>query len=155
MATWKGKVKEGGTILFHDWNVHKEGFGAWKFWGELKTSGEYQCVEISNGYGLGIATKTKEIPTWHNELNIVLPLLKIKGEILANLQEERERVGDIEIKNKTLSKHANNLETIIEDMGNSFASKNEKPRKKLYRLVKRTMHGVKRLLNSSDTIRTN
>ena len=33
---WISKVKEEGTIIFHDWNVRRGDFGVWKFWDELK-----------------------------------------------------------------------------------------------------------------------
>jgi len=156
---WNLKVKEGGTILFHDWNVHEEGFGVWKFWSELKLSGEYQCIEISNGYGLGIATKTKNIPTWHDELKKVLAILKVKGEVLANLQEEKEKVKKIESKNEILNKHAKNLETIIEKKENIIRQQetyiNEKTKSKIYQLAKRIGHKIKWIINLSNTKRTN
>ena len=34
--TWEEKVKGGGTIIFHDWNVRERDFGVWKLWEEIK-----------------------------------------------------------------------------------------------------------------------
>ena len=59
---WKEKVKENGSILFHDWNVRDGDFGVWKLWKEIKQMDGYQCLELENGYGLGIATKTDIVP---------------------------------------------------------------------------------------------
>ena len=79
---WLPKVKEGGTIIFHDWNVREKDFGVWKLWEEIKEMTGFKCIEIPNGHGLGIATKTMEKPVWHNELMKDLPELKTKGVLL-------------------------------------------------------------------------
>ena len=59
---WRSKVRTGGTILFHDTNVEENNFGVWKLWDEVKGLDEYQCMELKNGHGLGIATKGKSKP---------------------------------------------------------------------------------------------
>ena len=54
------KLRKGGTILFHDWNVRSENFGVWKLWDEIKENNKFKCIEMTYGYGLGIATYTDE-----------------------------------------------------------------------------------------------
>ena len=44
--TWLSKLKEGGTLMFHDWNVREADFGVWRLWEEIKASGNFQCIEI-------------------------------------------------------------------------------------------------------------
>ena len=56
---WKPKLKNGGTILFHDWNVREGNFGVWKLW-KVKEDKRFQCMEIRNGHGLAIATLTDD-----------------------------------------------------------------------------------------------
>ena len=50
---WNKKLKNGGTILFHDWNVRTGDFGVWKLWDEIKNDNQYHYIEIPSGYGLG------------------------------------------------------------------------------------------------------
>ena len=74
--TWKNKLKEGGTLIFHDWNVQEKEFGVWKLWEEIKDSGVYV-----SGNGLWTWTrnnKTTKKPDWHNELEEDNKLLKTK-----------------------------------------------------------------------------
>ena len=90
--TWKDKLKEQAIIMFHDINVREKGFGAWRFWEELKQDGKYQTLEILNGHGLGIAYNdihSKSI----EEMSAILPVLKAKGIIL-------ERMAKAELKLK-------------------------------------------------------
>ena len=110
--TWKAKLKNDGTIIFHDWNVRKEGFGVWKLWEEIKESGEFRCMQTPNGYGLGIATKAHMKPEWHNELEHILPTLVAKGRLLEQIQKEKQ-VNEIRTEEWEIQKeHSKNLEVI-------------------------------------------
>jgi hypothetical protein len=113
---WKAKLKQGGTILFHDCNVREADFGVWKLWQEIKEQGEVQWMEIRNGHGLGIATMTKERPAWHGELENYLPALQVKGGLLNNLAQAREDLAVANEKLDTSHRHADNLETVIENL---------------------------------------
>ena len=44
---WKGKLKQEGTFLFHDWNVKEDNFGVWKLWEEIKANDEYKVIEFT------------------------------------------------------------------------------------------------------------
>lgn len=49
---WRGTVREGGVILFHDTREMKEDFGVWKLWQEL--SATHPAFEFHHSHGLGI-----------------------------------------------------------------------------------------------------
>lgn len=113
--TWSPKLKEGGSILFHDCNVREKDFGVWKLWEEIKLLDNYQCVEVLNGHGLGIATKTKEKPSWHSELEEILPILVSKGSLLDQLERQRmAEVKQIEY-SRERDLHIKNLEKISKE----------------------------------------
>ena len=50
--TWKSKLKKDAIVLFHDISEHREGFGVYKFWAEVKSS--YKTLEFTHSHGLGI-----------------------------------------------------------------------------------------------------
>ena len=83
--TWKIKLKDNGTAIFHDWNVREEGFGVWKLWEEIKMSREVHTIEVPNGYGLGIATFGTKKPEWHKIIQENIEVLKCKGLLLEQL----------------------------------------------------------------------
>lgn len=110
--TWRPKLKVGGTLIFHDWNVRERDFGVWQLWDEIKSDSNYQCIEVPNGHGLGIATLAKEKPIWHIDLEEVIPLLTAKGALLnqsaKNQQSHQSSLNYIH----ELTSHVKNLETI-------------------------------------------
>ena len=107
---WSEKLVKNGSLIFHDWNVREKEFGVWKLWEEIKSDERYKCIEIPNGHGLGIATLTDEIPDWHNMFVDILPLLKMKGKLLAQEQSLEEKIDQQQEKISELSRHRNNLE---------------------------------------------
>ena len=109
---WKDKLKENGTIMFHDWNVREKDFGVWKLWDEIKNDSNYQCIETPNGYGLGLATLTTTKPIWHDELQRDLAKLITKGKLLKDLQDEKDKNEILAKEMKTQNQHSINLETI-------------------------------------------
>ena len=113
--TWLPKLKECGTILFHDWNVKKEGFGVWKLWEEIKDNDNFKCIEMENGYGLGIATKTKHEPEWHRTIIENKEALKCKGNLLAELNRKSEFTEEIIREKELMEKHIFNLEVMVND----------------------------------------
>ena len=110
--TWKNKIREGGSILFHDWNVRSEDFGVWKLWEEICADESYQCISIPNGYGLGIATLSEKTPEWHRELKECLQILITKGKLLEEKQRLKEVIMEAENKMSEYRNHIDNLEEI-------------------------------------------
>lgn len=108
---WKSKLRQNGTIMFHDWNVRETGYGVWKLWEEIKKSKEYQCFETPNGYGLAIATLTNEKPKWHEQLEEELAVLVAKGKLLNQIQEQKEMNQALNAKTTELEKHISNMES--------------------------------------------
>ena len=113
--TWEPMLKEGGSLLFHDWNEREENFGVWKIWEELKKNHSYQCLELPNGHGLGIATRMEHKPDWHIDLEANMELIRMKGKLLSQAQENREEIRRLKEELKEIHKHAENLEIMNED----------------------------------------
>ena len=136
MAT---ETKDGGTILFHDCSVKKDDFGVWKLWEEVKASQEFKCLEFKNGYGLGVASKVKEVPVWHRELEDRREELKCKGVLLEKINNLKEEIKRENIIKRTNAKHVENLEKIVEAQRNELdtARNREKRKYSLGRLIKR------------------
>lgn len=60
--SWYPKVAEGGLILFHDTNArHREDFGVWLLWDEIKTRYRY-TLEFDHSWGLGVLVKGDTLP---------------------------------------------------------------------------------------------
>lgn len=110
---WREKLKEGGTLLFHDCNVREGDFGVWKLWQEISKRDDMQCIEVMNGHGLGIATLARDRPAWHYELECHLSALKVKGGLLNNLARLREQLEATNHKLEISERHAENLNTIV------------------------------------------
>lgn len=50
--SWLPKMSQNGVILLHDIFVHREGFGVYVFWKELKE--KYKTIEFVGSHGLGV-----------------------------------------------------------------------------------------------------
>ena len=115
---WLPKVKDGGTILFHDTNVRRDGFGVWKLWEEIKERKEYSFLEIKNGHGLGILTLDIKAPEWHEELRESLGAIKNKGMLLEKVYEREAELDLIKNSNMIKDKHIINLELMLKNKDN-------------------------------------
>lgn len=51
---WRGTVRDGGIVLFHDIAERDNGFGVWRLWEEIATSGRSFAFE--HGHGLGVVS---------------------------------------------------------------------------------------------------
>ena len=113
--SWKPKLKENGTILFHDWNEKGNGFGVWKLWEEIKQDKRFRCIEIKYGHGLGIATLSESKPYWHEIILNNIDALKCKGYLLNKINEMSQSIMLVNNKMKTRELHINNLEKMNAD----------------------------------------
>jgi len=109
---WNKKLKKGGSIIFHDWNVRTRDFGVWKLWDEIKNEKQYHYIEIPYGYGLGIITRSEVKPDWHEDLQEDLVTLRTRGILLSKIQKSKEEIAMLESRVLELTKHSKNLEAI-------------------------------------------
>ncbi len=58
--TWMPKVSRQGVVLFHDTQERQEGFGVWRFWGEI--TARHRGFEFLHGHGLGVLMVGEEAP---------------------------------------------------------------------------------------------
>lgn len=58
-TSWTAKLSERAVILFHDIDVHLEGFGVWRLWRELRES--HPHFEFHHSHGLGLLAFGKEV----------------------------------------------------------------------------------------------
>ena len=118
--TWVGKVKHGGTVLLHDWNVKDPGFGVWKLWEEIKEDNRFKCIQLANGYGLGIATYTEIIPEWHSVILEHVEALKCKGLLLEEIRYKHEKLEQYRREDIEREQHIKNLELMNESKSNEL-----------------------------------
>ena len=111
--TWFTKLKVGGSILLHDWNVRDKGFGVWKLWGEIKKDNRFRCLQVANGHGLAIATYANETPEWHRILEENIEAIKCKGLLLEKIRDIQGEKELKELKDCEQKKHIRNLEEIL------------------------------------------
>ena len=111
--TWLPKIRHGGSLLFHDWNVREGDFGVWRLWEEIKASEIFSCLEVPNGHGLGIATIARVRPSWHDDLEASLPLLIAKGALLDQLDQMREQLEAGTIRMEKAREQTRELEHIL------------------------------------------
>ena len=115
---WVKKVKDGGTILFHDCNVRKMLWGV-EVMERLKEDESVSTVELQNGHGLGIATLSFEKPDWHAQIGYYFDLLTTKGHLLSEMDRINTRYLCIKEENlmkhgnQSLKNHIDNLEEVI------------------------------------------
>ena len=115
-SVWVKKVKDGGTILFHDCNVRERSFGVWKLWNELKIDRSIWTLELQNGHGLGIATLSHEKPEWHGQISCLFDILKTKGHLLSQMDRINSRYLCMQDANRTKAEELKSLKIHIESL---------------------------------------
>jgi O-antigen biosynthesis protein len=58
--TWLPKVSRRGVFLLHDIAEHRDDFGVWRLWSELR--GDFPTFELHHSHGLGVVMAGDEIP---------------------------------------------------------------------------------------------
>lgn len=149
--TWKGMLKENGTLIFHDCNVREGDFGVWKLWEEIKLSDEYWCIELKNGHGLGIATKGINRPEWHEELIECLDELKAKGSLLSELDRQQQKLDSQNHEIAELKNQIDRLDKHIDRLDNHNAEQSKIIRhlsqNKIARLIKKVIRIISKYLS--------
>ena len=126
---WEKKLK-GRYISIPRLECKRKRFWCVEIMGRNQRREDYVTIELANGHGLGIATKSMSVPEWHNELKEELAKLNTKGALLAQLNREREKLDlcTEKLKNErgksvllqdeidSLKRHAYELERIIKFM---------------------------------------
>ena len=102
------------VLCYYDWNVRDPGFGVWKLWEEIKEDNRFKCIQLANGYGLGIATHTEVIPEWHSVILEHVEALKCKGLLLEEMRYKQEKLEQYRRENIEREQHIKNLELMNE-----------------------------------------
>lgn len=69
--TWLPKLSERAVVLLHDVNVREKGFGAWKFWEEMRQ--RHPSFTFAHGHGLGVLGVGSDLPDGVRPLFAISP----------------------------------------------------------------------------------
>jgi hypothetical protein len=117
---WLPKMSEQGVIIFHDTNVHANGFGVWKLWQEI--SPNYLSMEFKNCHGLGILVIGKKtehdfIEFVKEENNYSSYIFQILGNSLSQQLDLKQSIKDL--------KSQQNDQIKLESINSELMAKNE------------------------------
>lgn len=131
--TWKDKVKDNGTILFHD--IRVQSFGVKEVWEEVKIENPKAVfIEFDHNYGLGVMIKDSSLASIFTKEKIK----EIKDYYFEVSGEFRLKQSIVELENltKDLNKGKENLDRMLKEvmeentkLYNKIDSLNEKIRK--------------------------
>ena len=154
---WLPKLKVGGSIIFHDWNERKDGFGVWRLWDEIKRDEKFKCIQFANGHGLGIATLSPTKPIWHDTVTDHKDIIICKGILLSKINDGQRRSKHQDEVIGELEKHINNLQQMCDSKSKEIQEAIEQIKqmnnrlgltKGLIRIKTYTVRIIKRIWNS-------
>lgn len=129
-ATWLPKVSDRGVVLLHDTAEHRDDFGVWQFWDDVR--GAYPSFGFTHGHGLGVLLVGENVPPAVTEFVVSATADP------ANARSAFERLGRrIGILATTAIEHRALLETKnrLENEKNQLAQKNAETGQARRRLV--------------------
>ena len=86
--TWMPKLSESGVVLMHDIHAHRQDFGVWRLWDDLKAT--FPTLEFAHDQGLGLACIGKAVPA---DLVSLCQKFRLDASLATLLQEHFEQMG--------------------------------------------------------------
>ncbi|TDQ92452.1 methyltransferase family protein [Paraburkholderia silvatlantica] len=108
--SWLPLLSDRAVVLFHDINVHRENYGVWQLWEELKET--YPSFEFLHSYGLGVISVGKNLPPR------LVPLFESRGEFAADIRNLFSVLGErltAGLRSETFEKEASALRSAVNE----------------------------------------